>query len=95
MPNILIHFVGVAVILPKSSFAQLEMAPGKEEKKDDMGKDKTEGKEEKKKDGNEMITAIYRVNLHCQECGSKIKKHLMTTQGIYELILIHLFLMLL
>lgn len=58
------------------------MAPGKEEKKDDTGKDKTEGKEEKKKDGNEVITAIYRVNLHCQECGSKIKKHLMTTQGV-------------
>lgn len=58
---------------------------GKEEKKKDEGKEekkKDEGKEEKKKDDNEVITAIYKVNLHCQECGNKIKKHLMTTQGM-------------
>jgi len=39
-------------------------------------------KEEKKKEEElEVITAIYKVNLHCKECGSKIKKHLMITQG--------------
>nr|XP_007134282.1 hypothetical protein PHAVU_010G034200g [Phaseolus vulgaris]ESW06276.1 hypothetical protein PHAVU_010G034200g [Phaseolus vulgaris] len=40
-------------------------------------------KEEKKKEEElEVITAIYKVNLHCKECGSKIKKHLMITQGV-------------
>ncbi|RDX57597.1 Heavy metal-associated isoprenylated plant protein 4, partial [Mucuna pruriens] len=39
-------------------------------------------KEEKKKEEVEVITAIYKVNLHCNECGSKIKKHLMITQGV-------------
>ena len=38
-------------------------------------------KEEKKED-IEVITAIYKVNLHCKECGSKIKKHLTITQGM-------------
>ncbi|KAL2659180.1 hypothetical protein AAZV13_03G071000 [Glycine max] len=38
-------------------------------------------KEEKKED-IEVITAIYKVNLHCKECGSKIKKHLTITQGV-------------
>ncbi|TKY68772.1 hypothetical protein E2542_SST05032 [Spatholobus suberectus] len=37
-------------------------------------------KEEKKKEDIEVITAIYKVNLHCKECGSKIKKHLMITE---------------
>ena len=55
------------------------MVEGKEEKKgDEKGKDSME---EKKKEGIEVITAIYRVNLHCPQCGSKIKKHLMTTEG--------------
>ncbi|XP_027907075.1 heavy metal-associated isoprenylated plant protein 4 [Vigna unguiculata] len=40
------------------------------------------GKEEKKKEEIEVITAIYKVNLHCKECGNKIKKHLMITQGV-------------
>ncbi|KAG2381025.1 Heavy metal-associated isoprenylated plant protein [Vigna angularis] len=40
------------------------------------------GKEEKKKEEVEEITAIYKVNLHCKECGNKIKKHLMITQGV-------------
>lgn len=64
------------------------MAAGKEEKKDEKGKD---GKEEKKKVDIEVITAIYKLNLHCKECGNKIKNHLMTTQGIYQLILINHF----
>lgn len=59
------------------------MAAGKEEKKDEKGKEKMEGKEEeKKKDNIEVITAIYKVNLHCPECGNRIKRHLLTTQGI-------------
>lgn len=62
------------------------MEGGKEEKKNDKGKDKIEGKEEKKKDGIELIIAIYKLNMHCQECGNKIQKHLLTTQGIYEII---------
>ncbi|CAJ1948682.1 unnamed protein product [Sphenostylis stenocarpa] len=40
------------------------------------------GKEEKKKEEVEVITAIYKVNLHCNECGRKIKKHLMMSQGV-------------
>ncbi|XP_020207488.1 heavy metal-associated isoprenylated plant protein 4 [Cajanus cajan] len=38
-------------------------------------------KEEKKKE-IEVITAIYKVNLHCKECGNKIKRHLMITEGV-------------
>ncbi|KAK7243477.1 hypothetical protein RIF29_38274 [Crotalaria pallida] len=58
-------------------------AVGKEEKiDDDKGKDKME---EKKKEESEVITAIYKVNLHCQECGSKIKKHIMTSQGVQNI----------
>lgn len=56
------------------------MTGGKEEKKDEKGKDSKN--EEKKKDDIELITAIYKLNLHCQECGNKIKKHLLTTQGM-------------
>ncbi|XP_045787949.1 heavy metal-associated isoprenylated plant protein 4-like [Trifolium pratense] len=58
------------------------MTGGKEEKKDEKGKAKIEEKVEKKKDEIELITAIYKLNLHCQECGNKIKKHLLTTQGV-------------
>ncbi|KAL2319343.1 hypothetical protein Fmac_028312 [Flemingia macrophylla] len=39
-------------------------------------------KEEDKKKDIEVITAIYKVNLHCKECGEKIKRHLMITQGV-------------
>jgi hypothetical protein len=58
------------------------MTGGKEEKKDEKGKAKIEEKVEKKKNEIELITAIYKLNLHCQECGNKIKKHLLTTQGM-------------
>jgi hypothetical protein len=58
------------------------MTGGKDEKKDEKGKAKIEEKVEKKKDEIELITAIYKLNLHCQECGNKIKKHLLTTQGM-------------
>ncbi|XP_027337016.1 heavy metal-associated isoprenylated plant protein 4 [Abrus precatorius] len=40
------------------------------------------GKEEKKKEDIEVINAVYRVNLHCMECGNKIKKHLLITPGV-------------
>ncbi|KAI9087142.1 hypothetical protein K1719_030906 [Acacia pycnantha] len=53
------------------------MADGKEEKKEDKGKEK-----EEKKEGSEVINAIYKVNLHCQQCVTKIKKHLLVTQGV-------------
>ncbi|KAK4268019.1 hypothetical protein QN277_024726 [Acacia crassicarpa] len=53
------------------------MAAGKEEKKEDKGKEK-----EEKKEGSEVINAIYKVNLHCQQCVRKIKKHLLVTQGV-------------
>ncbi|CAI8608280.1 unnamed protein product [Vicia faba] len=58
------------------------MEGGKEEKKNEKAKDMIEGKVEKKKDDIELIIAIYKLNLHCQECGNKIKKHLLTTQGV-------------
>ncbi|MED6107722.1 hypothetical protein PIB30_016760 [Stylosanthes scabra] len=43
-----------------------------------------EGKEEKKEEIIEVITAIYKVNLHCPKCGSNIKKHLMTIEGVHS-----------
>ena len=59
------------------------MASGKkEEKKEEKGKEKEQKKEEKK-EGSDVINAIYKVNLHCQQCGRKIKKHLLLTQGGY------------
>ncbi|CAK9318946.1 unnamed protein product [Citrullus colocynthis] len=42
-------------------------------------------KEEKKKEEKEKveaITAIYKVNLHCQQCWREIKKPLSRTQGV-------------
>ncbi|XVE99317.1 hypothetical protein REPUB_Repub03eG0187900 [Reevesia pubescens] len=53
------------------------MAEAKEEKK---------GEEAKKKDKSEtdgVITAIYKVNLHCGQCASDIKKPLLKTQGVH------------
>lgn len=49
-------------------------------------------KKEKEKDGKkeivkekveEVINAVYRVNLHCQQCARDIKNPLMRTQGTY------------
>ncbi|KAJ4727359.1 Heavy metal-associated isoprenylated plant protein [Melia azedarach] len=37
-------------------------------------------KEEKKAEG--VITAVYKVNLHCPQCARKIKKPLLRTQGV-------------
>ncbi|XP_054784990.1 heavy metal-associated isoprenylated plant protein 4 [Prosopis cineraria] len=59
------------------------MAEGKEEKKEEKGKEKEENKKnDEKKEGSDVINAIYKVNLHCQQCGRKIKKHLLVTQGV-------------
>ncbi|KAF5732808.1 putative Metal ion binding protein [Tripterygium wilfordii] len=33
---------------------------------------------------DEVITAVYKVNLHCQQCASEIKKPLMRIQGVYS-----------
>lgn len=41
-----------------------------------------DGKKEKEK-VDEVITAVYKVNLHCQQCARDIKKPLTRTQGIY------------
>ncbi|KAG6628430.1 hypothetical protein CIPAW_14G012600 [Carya illinoinensis] len=49
-------------------------------------------KKEKEKDGKkeivkekveEVINAVYRVNLHCQQCARDIKNPLMRTQGVH------------
>jgi copper chaperone CopZ len=29
----------------------------------------------------DVITAVYKVNLHCQQCARDIKKPLLSTQG--------------
>ncbi|XP_018818671.1 heavy metal-associated isoprenylated plant protein 4 isoform X2 [Juglans regia] len=50
-----------------------------------------DGKKEKEKDGKkeikekveEVINAVYRVNLHCQQCARDISKPLMRTQGVH------------
>lgn len=38
------------------------------------------GKEEKKVD---VITAVYKVNLHCPECAGEIRRPLLRTQGVH------------
>ncbi|KAK9273708.1 hypothetical protein L1049_018518 [Liquidambar formosana] len=43
---------------------------------------KEEKKEKEKVD--EVITAVYRVNLHCQQCAREIQKPLMRTQGVHK-----------
>ncbi|KAJ7950671.1 Heavy metal-associated isoprenylated plant protein [Quillaja saponaria] len=55
---------------------------GKAEKREE--KEKEKAKDEKKDQKDEIITAIYKLNLHCKECGSKIKKRLLITQGIHS-----------
>lgn len=37
--------------------------------------------EKKEKEKIEVITAVYNVNLHCQQCANDIKKPLLRTQG--------------
>jgi hypothetical protein len=36
---------------------------------------------EKKVAEKDVITAVYKVNLHCQQCARDIKKPLLSTQG--------------
>jgi hypothetical protein len=50
---------------------------GKKEKE----KDEKDGKKEKEK-VEEVITAVYKVNIHCQQCARDIKNPLTRTQGI-------------
>ncbi|PIA39903.1 hypothetical protein AQUCO_02600391v1 [Aquilegia coerulea] len=44
------------------------------------------GKEEKKdeKGGDEIVTAVYKLNLHCLQCARTTKKPLMRTQGVHS-----------
>ncbi|CAB4299671.1 unnamed protein product [Prunus armeniaca] len=51
-------------------------------KEKDKDKEKDE-KKEKEKDGG-VINAVYKVNLHCRQCGREIKKPLMATQGVHN-----------
>ncbi|KAH0980790.1 hypothetical protein GBA52_007967 [Prunus armeniaca] len=53
---------------------------GAKEKEKDKEKDE---KKEKEKDGG-VINAVYKVNLHCRQCGREIKKPLMATQGVHN-----------
>ncbi|KAJ6723955.1 HEAVY METAL-ASSOCIATED ISOPRENYLATED PLANT PROTEIN 7 [Salix koriyanagi] len=39
---------------------------------------------EKKVAEKEVITAVYKVNLHCQQCARDIKKPLLITQGVHS-----------
>ncbi|XVF64954.1 hypothetical protein PTKIN_Ptkin09bG0208200 [Pterospermum kingtungense] len=44
-------------------------------------------KDEKEKDklkSDGVITAVYKVNLHCPQCASEIKKPLLRTQGVHS-----------
>ncbi|PRQ56796.1 putative heavy metal-associated domain, HMA [Rosa chinensis] len=49
------------------------------DRKDDKAKDEKKAKE---KDG--VITAVYKVNLHCPQCAREIKKPLIATQGVHN-----------
>ncbi|CAN8313533.1 unnamed protein product [Cochlearia groenlandica] len=40
-------------------------------------------KEEKKEKSEEIITAVYKVNLHCRKCACDIKKPLLRFQGVH------------
>ncbi|CAH8299444.1 unnamed protein product [Eruca vesicaria subsp. sativa] len=40
-------------------------------------------KEEKKEKGEEIITAVYKVHLHCRKCACDIKKPLLRFQGVH------------
>ncbi|XP_030550871.2 LOW QUALITY PROTEIN: heavy metal-associated isoprenylated plant protein 4 [Rhodamnia argentea] len=44
------------------------------------------GKEEKKvvEKKVDLITAVYKVNLHCPECAGEIKRPLLRTQGVHQ-----------
>lgn len=57
-----------------------EEKKGNEKKEEKKESDNKATKDEKKV---EVITAIYKLNLHCQECGNKIKRHLLITQGTH------------
>ncbi|KAL1204603.1 Heavy metal-associated isoprenylated plant protein 4 [Cardamine amara subsp. amara] len=41
-------------------------------------------KEEKKEKGEEIITAVYKVHLHCRKCACDIKKPLLRFQGVHS-----------
>ncbi|CAN0897808.1 Heavy metal-associated isoprenylated plant protein 4 [Linum grandiflorum] len=52
---------------------------------------KSEEEEEKKVTvvKKEVITAVYKLNLHCKQCAFHVKKPLLATQGKYELARVH------
>ncbi|KAF8380690.1 hypothetical protein HHK36_028180 [Tetracentron sinense] len=41
-----------------------------------------EKQEKKPAEGGGVITAVYKVNLHCQQCAREVEKPLMRTQGV-------------
>ncbi|XWS74696.1 hypothetical protein CRYUN_Cryun01aG0020100 [Craigia yunnanensis] len=50
-------------------------------------KDEKEGAKDEKADKSKtdgVITAVYKVNLHCRQCARDIKKPLMKTQGVHS-----------
>lgn len=63
--------------------AKMAAKDGAKEKEKDKEKDE---KKEKEKDGG-VINAVYKVNLHCRQCGREIKKPLMATPGIQMFLL--------
>ena len=66
------------------SFDQFEAKMAGEDGNKEKEKDgKKEKEKEKEKVEEGIITAVYKVNLHCQQCARDIKKPLMRTQGIY------------
>lgn len=52
--------------------------------------EKKEKEKEEKVEEAAIITAVYKVNLHCEQCARDIKKPLLRTQGIPNDQCIHL-----
>ncbi|XP_040993575.1 heavy metal-associated isoprenylated plant protein 4 [Juglans microcarpa x Juglans regia] len=50
---------------------------------DEKKEKEKDGKKEIKEKVEEVINAVYRVNLHCQQCARDISKPLMRTQGVH------------
>ncbi|CAM8917475.1 unnamed protein product [Rhodiola kirilowii] len=43
-----------------------------------------EVKEEEEKSDQEIITAVYKVNLHCKQCAREIRQPLLRAQGVHK-----------
>ena len=62
----------------KASAAQMEKKQEADKSKEQPGK---KDKKDKKEKGEEIITAVYKVHLHCRKCACDIKKPLLRFQG--------------